>query len=64
MRGKVAKAIRKAVYQGKGSSVAFRKYTGERVTNTHTYEESTIVRADASRTLYQQMKKRWKNQGK
>lgn len=64
MRGKVAKRIRKEVYQDKVSSSAARRYVPKTVYNSKTGEPRQIIYADASRNLYQHMKKLWKQQGK
>ena len=66
MRGKVAKRIRKEVYQGKGTSREFREYFARPLyrNGKPTATPTDTIVADATRQLYQEMKKRWKSQGK
>jgi len=66
MRAKVAKRIRKEVYQGKGTSREFREYFARPVyiNGKPTATPTDTIVADATRNLYQQMKKAWKEQGK
>lgn len=65
MRGKVAKRIRKEVYQGKGTSREFREYFARPVykNGKPTATSSDTIVADQTRNLYQQMKQQWTRQG-